>query len=119
MSRMERAAQFSPFAALTGYSDVIRETERFTEERVELDEGQKEMLNERLQMLYESASERQAVTITFFKPDAKKSGGTYETVVGAVARIDLYRHEIQMTSGERIPLDDIYSLEGNIFQGLS
>ena len=84
MSMADRAAQFSPFAALSGHEDAIRETARLTTERAELSESRKEELNEQLVWLREHPDARERVTVTYFRPDAKKAGGAYVTVTGAV-----------------------------------
>ena len=77
MSIYDRAAQFSPFAALTGHEAAIRETARLTEEQAELNEDKKEELNEKLQELMAHAEEHPTVTVTYFKPDDRKEGGKY------------------------------------------
>ena len=90
MSRADRAAQFSPFAALTGYDAAVRESARVTEQRIELDEGVKAELNARLNCILEHLSEHPQVSITYFMPDEKKSGGAYRTVTGAVRKLDSF-----------------------------
>ena len=82
MSIYDRAAQFSPFAALTGHEAAIKETARLTEEQVELDEDKQEELNEKLQTLIAYATEHPTVSVTYFKPDDKKTGGEYVTATG-------------------------------------
>lgn len=115
MAPIDRAAQFSPFAALTGHDAAIKETARLTDERVDLDEDSKEFLDGRLQILREHLSERPDVTFTFFKPDARKSGGSYITVTGKVKKIDPYKAKIILDEGKAISIDDIVSIDGNIF----
>ena len=88
MSRMNRAAQFAPFAALTGYEESIEETARLTDRRIELSEYEIEELNEKLNFIQEHIKERPEVTITYFQPDERKEGGAYITVTGKVRRID-------------------------------
>jgi len=88
MTAVDRAAQFSPFAALTGYDAAIRETARLTDERVELDEYIKDALNKRLQIIAERMKEQPEITITYFQPDTKKSGGANITDTGTVKKID-------------------------------
>ena len=88
MSRMNRAAQFAPFAALTGYEESIEETARLTDRRIELSEFEIEELNAKLNFIQEHIKERPEVTITYFQPDERKEGGSYITVSGKVRRID-------------------------------
>ena len=88
MSRMNRAAQFAPFAALTGYEESIEETARLTDRRIELSEYEIEELNEKLNFIQEHIKERPEVSITYFQPDERKEGGAYITVTGKVRRID-------------------------------
>ena len=88
MSRMNRAAQFAPFAALTGYEESIKETARLTDHRIELSEYEIEELNAKLNFIQEHIKERPEVTITYFQPDERKEGGVYITATGKVRRID-------------------------------
>lgn len=110
----DRAAQFAPFAALTGHDAAIRETARLTDERAELDENEKTQLDERLRMVQETLADQPNVTVTYFQPDGRKSGGTYVTVTGHVKKIDMYDHALIMTDGLRIPLDEIFGIEGEL-----
>ena len=96
MSRADRAAQFSPFAALTGYDAAVRESARVTEQRIELDEGVKAELNARLNCILEHLSEHPQVSITYFMPDEKKSGGAYRTVTGAVRKLDSFAKTLSL-----------------------
>ncbi len=116
MSISDRAAQFSPFAALTGHGSAIKETARLTDERVELDEDRKDVLSERLQMIAERLKERPEITITYFQPDAKKDGGAYVTVAGTVKKIDGYQRVVIMMDSTEIPINEIISIEGRIFE---
>lgn len=115
MSNYDRAAQFSPFAALTGHADAIKETARETAEYNEPSEEMKAVLNEKLLVLVDTLSEKPEISITYFKPDEKKSGGAYITVTGVVKKIKLYERLIQMETGEQIPIDMIFGLESDIF----
>ncbi len=115
MSLHDRAAQFSPFAALTGYEAAVNETARLTEEWIEPDEYEKEKLNRRLALIGERLSESPYVEMTYFKPDEKKSGGAYVTVRGSVRKIDTYEGIIYMNDGTKIPIDTLRSIEGEIF----
>ena len=118
MSAHDRAAQFSPFAALTGYDSAITETARLTDKRVELDEYSKADLNGKLCMLQEQMDEQQEVSITYFRADNKKSGGAYIAAAGCVKKIDEYERTVVMQDGTRIPIEDILSIEGELFGGL-
>lgn len=118
MPMSDRAAQFSPFAALTGYNSAIRETGRLTEERIELDEEALMALNMRYQLLIDSLKESPEVRITYFKPDERKSGGAYLTITGVVKKVDDYKRLITMQDGMIIPLDDVLMIEGELFSGL-
>ena len=113
MSMYDRAAQFSPFAALTGHDAAIKETERLTEERVELDEDSKELLDEQLQMIREPLDERPEVTFTYFEPDERKQGGAYQTISGRVKKIDEYEHRILLEDGTALMVEHLVSIEGN------
>ena len=110
MPLLDRAAQFAPFAALTGHEAAIKETARLTEEEIELDENSKELLDLRLQQLQEHLSEQPEVTVTYFCPDEKKAGGAYETVTGAVKKVDAYAGELVFTDGRRIGLGTVIEL---------
>jgi len=113
MSPLDRAAQFSPFAALTGHTEAIKETARLTEEQMELDEDSKELLNEKLQMLkkcLKDAMELPMVTVTYFEPDVRKSGGSYVTVTEAVKKLKESERKIVFDSGNEVLFDDIIEL---------
>lgn len=116
MAMIDRAAQFSPFAALTGYDAAIRETGRRTDTFVELEEDDKAVLDARLQVLQCHLSQRPVITITFFCPDAIKEGGSYECITGVVRRIDAHRRLLIMTDGAELSLDRIRGMEGEIFE---
>ena len=111
MPRRDRAAQFAPFAALTGYEEAVREAARFTEEKMILDEDRKEQLDWKLRRLQEKVKEKPAITVTYFMKDEKKKGGKYVTVTGVLKKIDSYTHQFVLENGEEIPLEDIVSLE--------
>ena len=118
MPRINRAASFAPFAALTGYDDAVRETARLTSERIELDEGTKEILNNKLRIALDKAGEQPEISITYFLPDKKKSGGAYVTVKAVIRRIDEFERLVIFTDKSTIPIDDIYEIEGDIYNGL-
>ena len=111
MAAIDRAAQFSPFAALTGYDAAIKETARLTDQRVELDEAMKEALSNKLQMVADRLKERPEIVITYFQPDGKKNGGAYVTVINTVKKIDVYERIVVMTDGKVIPVDEIISID--------
>lgn len=113
MTIMERAAQFSPFSALTGYGDAVDETIRLTDEQLELDEEAKAMLNLKLQFLLENP-QTEAV-FTYFQKDRKKSGGAYVNALGFVKDLDELKHELLLTDGTRIPVENVYAVESAAF----
>lgn len=112
MSMHDRAAQFSPFAALTGYEDAVEETARLTDSKIELDDDRIADINMKLQLIKEHLSELPEVTVTYFVLDEMKSGGLYLTFTDRVRIIDEYEKSIVFISGKRIQIDDIYSIEG-------
>ena len=116
MSRADRAAQFSPFAALTGYDAAVRESARVTEQRIELDEGVKAELNARINCILEHLSEHPQVSITYFMPDEKKSGGAYRTVTGAVRKLDSFAKTLTLVDGTVVPMEEMIHVEGNLFE---
>lgn len=103
----DRAAQFSPFAALTGYEDAVKETSRLTECRHELDESELNELSSRLNLILSHADEHPAVSVTYFIADSRKSGGGYKTVTGNLKKADEHEHILVLTDGTSIPFDDI------------
>lgn len=111
MPVLDRAAQFAPFAALTGHGEAIRETARLTEEKVELDENCLTELDGKLQMIKERLPSGPVIMVTYFKPDGKKQGGAYVTIKGRVKKINEYAHTLAMEDGEEIPLDDIAGID--------
>lgn len=114
MSRQDRAAQFSPFAALTGHGEAIRETARLTQERMELDENSRLLLDEKLRTLQAQAGQHPKVTITYFQQDPKKAGGAYVEASGSIKRIDQVERMLLLCDGEKIPLDDIIEIEQGV-----
>lgn len=111
MSRLDRAAQFAPFAALTGYGAAIKETARLTDERSELGEYELMELNAGIHMLMERIDEHPQVEITYFKPDERKDGGAYLTVKSRAKRLNEYERFILLEDDTQIPFDDIYKIE--------
>ena len=111
MSLYDRAAQFSPFAALTGHGAAIAETGRLTDQRVELDEYEMARVNAELQRLQELLPGRPTASITYFVPDERKDGGSYQTVTGEVKRINSVKGLIQMMGRRSIPIKDIIAVK--------
>ena len=115
LSKDSYAAQFSPFAALTGYDGIVAETACLTEERVELGETDMEILSAKLQILSDHYKEQPEITITYFKPDEKKSGGAYLQKIAQLKRIDDVERLLHFPDGSNLPIDDITDLQGEIF----
>ncbi|MER2151714.1 MAG: hypothetical protein ABS900_08875 [Candidatus Limivicinus sp.] len=111
MPMLDRAAQFSPFAALTGYDAAIVETARLTDQKRELTEEQKQEISEGLHELQKRLKNDPLVTVTFFQPDDRKSGGVYRTVTGNAKKVDEYLGMLLLTDGTAIPFDSILSME--------
>ena len=118
MPMSDRASQFAPFAALTGYDAAIKETGRLTDERIELDEGALTALNMRYQLLMDALDEEPEVEITYFKPDERKAGGKYVSAVGVVRKVDDFERRITMQDGAKIQMDDVLSIDGELFSTL-
>ena len=110
MPMTDRAAQFQPFRALTGYEDAVHETARLTDEKIELTEDEKAILDMRLQKLADEISGLPDVRLTYFQPDKKKSGGAYVTVSGQLKKIDDYGGALIRVDGRRILIEDIHSI---------
>lgn len=111
MSRQDRAAQFSPFAALTGLDAALQETARLTDQRVTLDEYEQAALDAKLQRLRDAIHERPRVTVTYFVEDALKEGGAYRTTAGQARKLTEDDPRLVLCSGEEIPVCDILALE--------
>lgn len=110
MTGYDRAAQFSPFAALTGFEAAIEETGRLTDARIELDEGGKQLLDEQMHAVLEVIDTQPKVNITWFCYDERKAGGTYIRTTGHVKKIDTYHGKILLTDGRTIPLGEVFSI---------
>ena len=115
MSRENRAAQFSPFAALTGHGAAVLETARLTTQTIELSDDEITALDMKLNTLAEMIDSRPTATITHFRPDAKKAGGEYISTTGELKRIDDYEHCIVLVGGEKIGITDILDVESDLF----
>jgi hypothetical protein len=111
MPQADRAAQFSPFAALTGYDAAVKETARLTDRRIELDEDEKAALDETLRALVQRIDQRPEVRLTYFRPDEKKDGGAYVTAVGKLKRVDTLTRTLLLEDGRKIPMDSVISVE--------
>lgn len=107
----DRAAQFMPFRALTGYEDAVRETARYTDEKIELTEDEKAVLNTTLQRLSDSLAGQPRVAVTYFRPDKRKAGGSYVTATGRLKKMDDVEGVLILTGGERIVIEDILEIQ--------
>ena len=114
----ERAAIFSPFAALSGHAGAIAETARLTDQKMELDEDTKAELDRRQAVLLEHIAEQPEVTVTWFQPDERKDGGAYFTTTGRLKKINEMNRVLILLDGTSIPLEDVADLESNCFQNL-
>lgn len=115
MDIIKRAAQFAPFAALTGYEEAIDEVARRTNRKIDLDENAKAILDEKLQIIQNNISSDTEVTITYFKPDVKKEGGQYLSVSGIVKKIDIYARTLILQDKSAYFIEDIYDLQSDLF----
>lgn len=106
----DRAAQFSPFAALTGHDAAVKETGRITEQKAELSEDTKAYLDEQLNLIQIRIDEMPVVNITYFVPDTKKAGGGYVSITGTVKKIDEFERVVIMWDKTKIPIDDIFEM---------
>lgn len=116
MPILDRAAQFSPFAALSGHEAAIRETARHTDKRIELDEYEKYALGDKLQIIADRIKEQHKISITYFRPDDKKKGGAYITADDTVKNIDEYERVVVLSDGTVIPIDEIIGIDGRLFE---
>ena len=120
MSMHDRAAQFSPFAALSGYEEAVAEEARLTDEKILLDEYEKQRIDEKLQKIRDDLQERgkeekPRISVTYFLPDQRKAGGAYVTVTGQVKKMDTYKQQLLLTDDSTIPFQEILELEGDLF----
>ena len=115
MPLAERAAQFAPFAALTGHGDAIRETARITDAYIRLDEDSRESLDGKLSILQEHMDRHPPITITFFRPDARKEGGAYESVSGTVRKVDTWKRKLVLADGREVPMEYIMDMDSELF----
>ncbi len=117
MSREARAAQFSPFAALTGHDEAIRETARLTDKKIELDDETKMILNDKMNYLLNHIASHPEITVMRFVKDSYKSGGRYEELVGEVRRYDYVTRTLKFADMTEISVDDIIDIKGECFPG--
>ena len=110
MPMQDRAAQFAPFAALTGHEEAVKETARLTETKIQLGEDEKQLLDRKLQYL-ETKGTCSDVRITYFLPDQRKNGGLYVTIQGRIKRVDRHSHCLHMENGTEIPITDILKID--------
>lgn len=115
MSLHDRAAQFSPFAALTGHDDAIKETARLTDKKIELDETAKTILNEKFNYIIEHIYDQPEITVTYFVPDELKDGGMYINFVGKVKKYEYHNKILHFSDGTQIMVCDIIDIESQIF----
>ena len=118
MSLADRAAQFSPFAALTGYEDAIKEAGRIVDEKIELSEEEKEEINRKLNYLNEHKKENIQITVTYFLMDMKKSGGSYRQITSNLKRLDEIEKTILLADNTILRIDDIRKIQSPLFDTL-
>lgn len=118
MTIESRSAQFAPFAALTGYEEAVKETARLTDRRIEIDEGLKNILNNKLQYILENINLKPEITFTYFIYDKKKSGGRYVEKKGIVKKIDLVNQSIILNDKTNINIEEIININGNLFKNI-
>ena len=118
MSIEARSAQFVPFAALSGYDEQVKETARLTNKKIELEDGEKEILNNKLLYILENINSDLEVTFTYFIKDTKKDGGCYSEKKGIVRKIDMIEQYIQLIDKSKIDINDIIDIESNLFATL-
>ena len=119
ISRYDRAAQFAPFAALTGFGAVINEASRLTDKKPELDAQTSHLLNERIKIIEENIKQRPEIEVTFFVPDKRKSGGSLQSFSGKIRRIDEFERELIFTDKTKIHMDDVVFIQGEIFKDIA
>ena len=118
MPRSNRAASFSPFAALSGYDDAVKETAILTDRQIEIGEDTKIALNERLRIAMEQIENHPVITVTYFMADSRKNGGAYVKHTGVIKKIDECERKVIFRDQMVIPIDNIYEMDGEIFKNL-
>ena len=112
----DRAAQFSPFAALTGYDDEIKETARLTDDMIEMNEEALNMLNMKFQMLIDRLNDKPKVIFTYFQPDERKDGGAFLTIEGVVKKVDVFERILILQDDTKLQMDNVLDIDGEIFK---
>ncbi len=118
MPMSERAGQFAPFAALTGYDDEVKETARLVDKEIVLDDEVKEVISNKLNIIESFIKDKPLVTITYFIDDIKKDGGKYEEITSNIRRIDEVKRVVILTDKSEINIDKIIDIRGNIFKDM-
>ncbi len=116
MSMRDRAAQFAPFAALTGHDAAIQESARETDSFTHLEDSDSRDLDRKMRFLFSQMDSNPIVTITYFQPDNKKEGGSYQTITDYISKFHEYEQEVQFSKGKRIPLISIIDIKGDLFE---
>lgn len=116
MSLDARAAQFAPFAALTGFDEQLKEAERLTNERKFINEDLREKLDNKLQIIQKQISVKPTITVNYFVHDLRKQGGSYRTVIGKVKKIDKYKNVVILENKTEIPIEEIIDINSNLFE---
>ena len=111
MSKSQRAAQFSPFSALTGYDEMVKETERLTKDKIIMSDDEKNVINEKLNYLIQNKMLDSYISITYFVKDLKKDGGKYYKYNGKIKKIDNMNKKITLNTLEKVSIDDIINIE--------
>ena len=119
LSREQKAAQFAPFAALTGFDDDVQETARLTDKRIDIDDGLKEIISNKLNIIDVNIKKHPSVTFTYFIQDKKKSGGKYVEVTGNVKKINIFDNYVLLDDNTKIPIIDIIDIQGDVIKGLN
>lgn len=115
MPMEKRAAQFSPFAALTGYGDAVEEAARLTDQKAELTDEILDGVNLKLNILSDHLQEKPVIHVTYFQKDTRKEGGRYITVTDTIRKIDKFHKVILMDNGTEVPVEEISAIEGELF----
>lgn len=118
MTIEERSAQFAPFAALVGYDNAVKETARLTENKIEMNDEQQDILNFKLRYLYDNINNKNEVTITHFVKDNKKVGGKYINTIGIIKQIDPVQENIKLSNNVIIYMNNIINITGDIFNDI-
>ena len=119
LSREQKAAQFAPFAALTGFDEDVKETARLTDRRIEIDDGLKEILSNKLNIIDINIKSKPYITITYFVQDRKKSGGKYVEISNNVKKINIFDNYILLVDNTKIPILDIIDIQGDIIKEMN